>query len=131
MPLRPAPNQAAAPFIFPQALTSAAASLSRATTNFSRTPGPPIPGAPRKRTPYAPAEPFEGQAYQDGGHTYFHNSLIWGEDLVDISITGLGMINGGGLSRRVDYLDEVNGYSTWNPTNPPPFTPLVETNQAS
>ena len=49
---------------------------------------------------YDPPEPFEGIAYQDGGHTYFHNSLIWGEDLVDVSITGRGMINGGGLTRQ-------------------------------
>ena len=46
---------------------------------------------------YDPEEPFTGPAYQDGGHTYFHNSLIWGENLTNVSITGHGMINGGGL----------------------------------
>jgi polygalacturonase len=49
---------------------------------------------------YDPPEPFEGKAYQDGGHTYFHNSLIWGENLSHVSITGFGMINGGGITRR-------------------------------
>jgi hypothetical protein len=58
-----------------------------------------ILGAPQNLNQYDPAEPFEGHAYQDAGHTYFHNSLIWGENLTDIAITGTGMINGGGLAR--------------------------------
>jgi polygalacturonase len=58
-----------------------------------------ILGAPQNLNAYDPAEPFEGKAYQDAGHTYFHNSLIWGENLTNISITGPGMINGGGLER--------------------------------
>lgn len=37
--------------------------------------------------------------YQDYGHSHFHNSLIWGEDLHDIGITGPGLIWGKGLSR--------------------------------
>jgi len=37
--------------------------------------------------------------YQDYGHTHFHNSLIWGEELHDIAITGRGLIYGKGLSR--------------------------------
>jgi len=35
--------------------------------------------------------------YQDFGHTYFHNSLIWGENLENVSILGPGLINGEGL----------------------------------
>ncbi len=35
--------------------------------------------------------------FQDFGHTYFKNSLIYGEDLHDIAITGDGMIWGKGL----------------------------------
>jgi polygalacturonase len=57
-------------------------------------------GAPQSLHAYDPAEPFEGTAYQDGGHTYFHNSLIWGEGLTNVSITGPGMINGGGLVKQ-------------------------------
>ncbi|MGA2496213.1 MAG: glycoside hydrolase family 28 protein [Tepidisphaeraceae bacterium] len=60
--------------------------------------GATIHGAPQGINAYDPPEPFEGKAYQDGGHTYFHNSLIWGEDLTNVSITGQGMINGGGLA---------------------------------
>ena len=37
--------------------------------------------------------------YQDFGHSHFRNSLIWGEDLVDVAITGPGRIYGRGLSR--------------------------------
>jgi polygalacturonase len=62
--------------------------------------GATILGAPQEMKAYDPAEPFAGTAYQDGGHTYFHNSLIWGEDLTNVWITGLGMINGGGLTAK-------------------------------
>jgi polygalacturonase len=59
-----------------------------------------ILGAPQSLHAYDPAERFAGTAYQDGGHTYFHNSLIWGEGLTNVSITGPGMINGGGLTKQ-------------------------------
>jgi polygalacturonase len=85
--------------------------------------GATILGAPQEMNAYDPAEPFEGQAYQDGGHTYFHNSLIWGENLTNVSITGQGMINGGGLVRSSGLLDRLNEFNRWNPTNPPAFEP--------
>src|SRR5882724_2815048 len=47
--------------------------------------------------------------YEDFGHSHWHNSLIWGEDLTDIAITGPGRIYGRGLSRgggRRDWLPE-------------------------
>jgi polygalacturonase len=59
--------------------------------------GATILGAPQDSNAYDPAEPFAGKAYQDAGHTYFHNSLIWGENLTNIAISGEGTINGGGL----------------------------------
>ncbi|MEP7108884.1 MAG: glycoside hydrolase family 28 protein [Ferruginibacter sp.] len=37
--------------------------------------------------------------YQDFGHSHWHNSLIWGENLENISILGTGAIYGKGLSR--------------------------------
>jgi polygalacturonase len=41
--------------------------------------------------------------YQDFGHTYFHNSLIWGEGLENIAILGPGVISGkGALTRKAD-----------------------------
>jgi polygalacturonase len=48
---------------------------------------------------YDPAEPnAPWEPYQDYGHNHWHNSLIWGEGLHDISITGSGLIHGRGLS---------------------------------
>ena len=37
--------------------------------------------------------------YQDFGHSHFQNSLIWGENLNNISITGSGLIYGKGLQK--------------------------------
>lgn len=42
-------------------------------------------------------KPWEG--YQDFGHSHWHNSLIWGEGLENISICGPGLIWGRGISR--------------------------------
>ena len=42
---------------------------------------------------YDAAEPkTEWDAYQDYGHNHWHNSLLWGEDIHDLSITGPGLI---------------------------------------
>jgi polygalacturonase len=48
---------------------------------------------------YDAAEPNTSyDAYQDYGHNHWHNSLIWGEGISDVSITGPGLIWGKGLS---------------------------------
>ena len=48
---------------------------------------------------YDAAEPKTAwDAYQDYGHNHWHNSLIWGENISDISIAGPGLIWGKGLS---------------------------------
>ena len=48
---------------------------------------------------YDAAEPKAAwDAYQDYGHNHWHNSLLWGEDLHDLSVTGPGLIWGNGLS---------------------------------
>ncbi|GGD82543.1 rhamnogalacturonidase [Croceicoccus mobilis] len=39
------------------------------------------------------------QLYQDFGHSHWHNSLIWAEDLEQAAIVGPGMIVGTGLTR--------------------------------
>jgi polygalacturonase len=51
---------------------------------------------------YDPAEPNEWDMYQDFGHSHFHNSLIWGEAIEEIAITGPGRIWGKGLSRGLN-----------------------------
>ena len=48
---------------------------------------------------YDPPEPNAWDKFQDFGHSHWHNSLIWGESLENISIEGQGMIWGKGLSR--------------------------------
>jgi polygalacturonase len=48
---------------------------------------------------YDPAEPYTGGPYQDYGHVHWHNSLIWGENLHDVSILGPGLLYGKGLNR--------------------------------
>lgn len=55
-----------------------------------------------------PEQPWE--AYQDFGHNHWHNSLIWGEGLENVSICGPGRIWGRGLSRD-------NGPHTRNPAD--------------
>src|SRR5205807_2288597 len=48
---------------------------------------------------YDSAEPNPWDKFQDFGHSHWHNSLIWGEGLENISIVGPGLIWGKGLSR--------------------------------
>jgi len=49
---------------------------------------------------YDAAEPNDPWTpYQDYGHNHWHNSLIWGESINDVSIIGPGLIWGKGLSR--------------------------------
>jgi len=47
-----------------------------------------------------PNKPWED--FQDFGHNHWHNSLLWGEDIHDLSITGPGLIYGKGLSFGAD-----------------------------
>ena len=62
--------------------------------------GAKILAAPAQMKAYDESEVFGEPEYQDGGHTYFHNSLIWAEGQQNISITGRGMIDGEGLTKR-------------------------------
>ncbi|MEX8547380.1 MAG: glycoside hydrolase family 28 protein [Mucilaginibacter sp.] len=70
----------------------------KSNINLMLDAGAVILGAKAESHVYDPSEPFPDTAYQDGGHTYFHNSLIWGENLTNVSITGRGKIDGGGLT---------------------------------
>lgn len=49
---------------------------------------------------YDPPEANPYDAYQDYGHSYFHNSLIWGENIEDVAILGPGLIDGAGLTNE-------------------------------
>ena len=104
-PLRP---PAAVPFSFPRERISASPFGSRATSNSTSRRAapswPPIRPSPAQTTgynggTYDAAEPKTTyDAFQDYGHNHWHNSLIWGEGINDVSITGPGLIYGKGLS---------------------------------
>ncbi len=49
---------------------------------------------------YDAAEPNQFDMYQDFGHSHFRNSLIYGENLQNIAIVGMGTIIGNGLTRE-------------------------------
>ena len=48
------------------------------------------PPAPGTSGGYDPPEPNSWDKFQDFGHSHWHNSLIWGEDISNFSITGPG-----------------------------------------
>lgn len=62
--------------------------------------GAKILAAPASMKAYDEAEPWEGPAYQDGGHTYFKNSLIYAIGQEHVSVTGRGTIDGQGLTKK-------------------------------
>lgn len=62
--------------------------------------GAKVLAAPASMKAYDESEYFGGPEYQDGGHTYFHNSLIWADGEQNVSITGRGMIDGEGLTKK-------------------------------
>ena len=86
--------------------------------------GATILGAPQSLNAYDETEPFIGIAYQDGGHCYFHNSLIWGENLTNVFIDGHGLINGGGMTRDSGILDKMCGYEHFETPNTNIFKPV-------
>lgn len=51
---------------------------------------------------FDPAEPNPWDKFQDFGHSHWHNSLIWGEGIENVSILGQGLIYGKGLTREGD-----------------------------
>lgn len=56
-----------------------------------------LAAAPTATEGYDPAEPGAGNPYQDFGHSHWHNSLVWGENLTNVTIYGPGVIDGKGL----------------------------------
>ena len=92
--------------------------------------GATILGAPQDLNAYDETEPYSFGGYQDGGHCYFHNSLIWGENLTNVFITGNGMINGGGLVRADDILDRMSKYRDLQDANTNDLPPVRLGNKA-
>jgi polygalacturonase len=59
---------------------------------------------------YDAAEPNPiNDKWEDFGHSHFHNSLIWGENLTNIAILGPGRLFGNGLSRGFGRKDGAPG----------------------
>jgi polygalacturonase len=48
----------------------------------------------KQHSEYDQPEPNKWEEYEDFGHAHWHNSLIWGENLHDVSILGPGLIDG-------------------------------------
>lgn len=69
-----------------------------------------IAATPSDGVKYDLPEKAVNDTYQDYGHSHFHNSLIVGENLHDISITGPGRIWGRGLLRSESKTGQVDGY---------------------
>jgi polygalacturonase len=61
-----------------------------------------LAAAPSETMKYDDPEPNiwgDSLQYQDFGHSHWHNSLIWGENIQNVSILGPGLIWGKGLTR--------------------------------
>ena len=73
---------------------------------------------------YDPPEPNQWEQYQDFGHTHWHNSLIWGENLTNVSILGpgtiwgKGLVRSGGQSRNQQQNDALNAARANEPKTP-------------
>jgi len=67
-----------------------------------------------KEAGYDEPEKIVTNEYEDFGHRHWHNSLIWGENLHDISILGPGTIYGKGLE-RTNHVDKMKGEEDKNP----------------
>jgi polygalacturonase len=80
-------------------LSNVALQLDPGATLAAAPPAPAGSGGPAYDPPEA--NPFD--AYEDFGHSHFHNSLIWGDGIENVSVTGPGTIDGsGGLARGSD-----------------------------
>ena len=70
--------------------------------------------APTDSEGYDEAEPRRDSLYQDFGHSHWHNSLIWGEGLHDVTLEGEGLIEGAGVLTRGGGLMTAGGRRTAN-----------------
>lgn len=65
-----------------------------------------------KTLKYDDPEQAVNDIYQDFGHSHWHNSLIWGENLENVSILGSGTIYGKGLTRNTPRPGDGQGNKT-------------------
>lgn len=76
---------------------------------------------------YDAPEPFPfAEQYQDFGHTHWHNSLIWGENIEHVAIVGPGKISGkdalnrGTVKKPAKNEKKPPTTEPWQYTDPPP-----------
>lgn len=69
--------------------------------------------APTDSTGYDEAEP-NASRYQDFGHSHWHNSLLWGENLHDVVLEGEGLIDGSDVLTRGGQRKSATGHTTAN-----------------
>ena len=62
--------------------------------------GATIVAAETSAGPYDEPEPNTWDKFQDFGHSHWHNALMWGDGVENVSITGPGLIHGRGLVRN-------------------------------
>jgi polygalacturonase len=82
---------------------------------------------------YDAPEPFPfADQYQDFGHTHWHNSLIWGENIENVAILGPGMISGkdalnrGAPAKKEDKKKKATTGPTTEPTTQPTTEPTTQ-----
>jgi polygalacturonase len=81
---------------------------------------------------YDAPEPFPfADQYQDFGHTHWHNSLIWGENIKNVAILGPGMIDGKDALNRGWPQPPATQPSTQPSTTQPTTQPWQDTTQPS
>lgn len=54
-------------------------------------------GAPNNISAYDPPEPNPFSSWQDFGHSHWQNSLMWAAGAINLTITGGGVVDGGGI----------------------------------
>jgi polygalacturonase len=64
--------------------------------------GATIEAGPIDRAPCDAPEANAWDKFQDFGHSHWHNSLMWGENLEDVAILGTGVIHGTTLNRSAN-----------------------------
>jgi polygalacturonase len=75
-------------------------------------PGSVIEAVSEIVTNYDPRESRNSTNYQDSGHSYWHDALIWGDKIDNISILGPSLIHGNGLHSGLygrEYRDPPSG----------------------
>ncbi len=63
---------------------------------------------------YDEPEANDFDQYQDFGHSHWHNSLLWGENLHNVTIEGEGLIDGSGVLTRGGSRKSRTGQTTAN-----------------